>query len=106
MTNTNSELSRLAAERLANERQLRGTEAFAAKVIADTYADAVQGWIPCSERMPEDHQLVLFHDGKKTHYGWSSTWLEGWNSRTDNEFYENNQVTHWQPLPQPPEATT
>lgn len=60
-----------------------------------------QCWIPCSERLPEDEDLVLtYKNGRievqgyeKRRNGWISG---GW-------FWSLATVTHWMPLPAPPE---
>ena len=60
----------------------------------------VQKWIPVSERLPEDCDVVLCHMGFDTTTmqwdGRSKLWV---NLFTD---YEVNVVTHWMPLPEPP----
>lgn len=58
-------------------------------------------WIPCRERLPEDKELVLTYKNErfevqeyeKRRNGWISS---GW-------FWSLSTVTHWMPLPEPPE---
>lgn len=67
-------------------------------------------WISVDERLPETHVLVLAHErfgvvGAKTHIAYRSflhsmngfTWFSTRDEKLD--------VTHWMPLPPPPEAT-
>lgn len=57
-------------------------------------------WIPCSERLPEDEDLVLTYKNghievqeyEKRRNGWISG---GW-------FWALATVTHWMPIPEPP----
>jgi len=62
--------------------------------------EAERHWIPVSERLPEGEKvLVLWKDGA-IHLDW--TFIDGgsyywWNSGQAN-------VTHWMPLPEPPEV--
>jgi hypothetical protein len=58
------------------------------------------GWISVEERLPQDHLNVIVHTTDcETTIAWYSLsnecWMQGCN------FYEYN-VTHWQPLPEPP----
>ncbi|HHW6394215.1 TPA: DUF551 domain-containing protein [Escherichia coli] len=67
------------------------------------------GWIRCSERMPNDKQYVWCW-GKS--YGWTEyDTFEGyydcsrnkWWAVTDNGEEPASKVTHWMPLPEPPQ---
>lgn len=60
-------------------------------------------WIKCSERMPEADVsvLALWNGGIQVLFVHSSTGL--WD---DGDFWsciDHDEVTHWMPLPQPPE---
>lgn len=61
----------------------------------------MNGWIPCSERMPETYVNVLLTD---EHGDICIGQLE---SCEDAHFYISSSIhrykaTHWQPLPEPP----
>jgi len=61
----------------------------------DAWHAAQPRWIPCSERLPEEFQQVLIwgNQGQAIMSGWCAV----------QEYYAYN-VTHWQPLPAPPET--
>lgn len=67
------------------------------------------GWISCSERMPDDKQYVWCW-GKS--YGWTECdtfegyydWSRNkWWTVTDDGEEPASKVTHWMPLPEPPQ---
>ncbi|MEW3322664.1 ead/Ea22-like family protein [Escherichia coli] len=61
------------------------------------------GWISCSERMPEGYADVLVTDGEHVEVKW---WDESgyWNSWTElNSDIFDDEITHWMPLPEPPQ---
>ena len=67
------------------------------------------GWISCSERMPNDKQYVWCW-GKS--YGWTECdtfegyydWSRNkWWAVTDDGEEPASKVTHWMPLPEPPQ---
>lgn len=66
-------------------------------VIAD-------GWVACSERMPEESGRYWCYveeqnDLGKSHYQWNCSWNgDRWWVESEN----GGRVTHWQPLPSPP----
>lgn len=78
--------------------------------IPDGNSPAIpDGWISCSERMPNDKQYVWCW-GKS--YGWTECdTFEGyydcsrnkWWAVTDNGEEPASKVTHWMPLPEPPQ---
>ncbi|MBT1950799.1 DUF551 domain-containing protein, partial [Enterobacter kobei] len=57
------------------------------------------GWVACSERMPEQFKAILVFN----EYGevWSGAYDRYWNFYCDNELVEC--VTHWMPLPAAPQ---
>ncbi|EEW7049159.1 DUF551 domain-containing protein [Escherichia coli] len=76
--------------------------------LAGNYPVTPDGWISCSERMPNDKQYVWCW-GKS--YGWTECdTFEGyydcsrnkWWAVTDNGEEPASKVTHWMPLPEPP----
>ncbi|ELP1701724.1 DUF551 domain-containing protein [Escherichia coli] len=77
--------------------------------LAGNYPVTPDGWISCSERMPNDKQYVWCW-GKS--YGWTECdTFEGyydcsrnkWWAVTDNGEEPASKVTHWMPLPEPPQ---
>ncbi|MBA3145067.1 DUF551 domain-containing protein [Salmonella enterica] len=72
------------------------------------------GWISCSERMP-DREYVLAGDFSGTHYlasipnvqvGIYADWFDDekpcWDDGDGNDLHLK-EVTHWMPLPEPPQ---
>lgn len=59
------------------------------------------GWISCSERMPEQFECVMAY----TKYGevWTGIYDFHWDFYCDNRLVKN--VTHWKPLPELPEES-
>ncbi|EFI9886809.1 DUF551 domain-containing protein [Escherichia coli] len=67
------------------------------------------GWISCSERMPNDKQYVWCwgksygwteYDTFEGYYDWSRN---KWWTVTDDGEEPASKVTHWMPLPEPPQ---
>ncbi|MDL6545929.1 DUF551 domain-containing protein [Escherichia coli] len=59
------------------------------------------GWISCSDRMPDNNHDVLFFDV------WGYIRI-GWFSADDRSWFTSDdgccmEVTHWMPLPEPPQ---
>lgn len=65
------------------------------------YAPAVNRWIPCSERMPEvETRVLLAHENRDIMIG---ELCDIKIFDTDNGFVKLEDITHWMPLPEPPE---
>ncbi|HBN0698196.1 TPA: DUF551 domain-containing protein [Escherichia coli] len=88
---------------------LKGCFYEALKVAMRNYPVTPDGWISCSERMPNDKQYVWCW-GKS--YGWTEcNTFEGyydwsrnkWWAVTDDGEEPASKVTHWMPLPEPPQ---
>lgn len=68
-------------------------------------AEPVQGWIPCSERMPEEIGRYWCYVEEqnslgKSHYQWNCSWNgDRWWVESEN----GGRVTHWMPLPAAPQ---
>lgn len=64
-------------------------------------------WIKCSERMPDKHRPVIVFGAhpcdvvQNNIYYWDgSVWSD---CRDDYEAVNRNNITHWMPLPEPPQ---
>ena len=114
-----------AFEKIVNRfKQLQGCDSLAnmfisdvIKVIKSIEKEYNNGWIPCSERLPEDETDYLCcyeyteiggtHEGEKfkdygVFYYDGYKWIKCW--ETINK--KNIQVVAWQPLPEPYEEET
>ncbi|HGF4314974.1 TPA: DUF551 domain-containing protein [Escherichia coli] len=67
------------------------------------------GWISCSDRMPNDKQYVWFFGesrgfaGRDTFEGYYDWSRNKWWAVTDIGEEPASKVTHWMPLPEPPQ---
>ncbi|EBD4789552.1 DUF551 domain-containing protein [Salmonella enterica] len=71
--------------------------------LSGNYPVTPDGWISCSERMPKGYDDVLVTDGEHVEVKW---WDESgyWNSWTElNSDIFADEITHWMPLPEPPQ---
>lgn len=70
----------------------------------------INQWINCKDKMPEDGQPVLFvfninSDLKAVMYGWHETIKglgSGWHQAGVGGARCEEDVSHWQPIPEPP----
>jgi len=58
------------------------------------------GWVKCSESMPEEMSDVLVTDGKDV----KDMWWNGkkWDSWADRYSLDSDSITHWMPKPSAP----
>ena len=64
-------------------------------------------WVSVEERLPNDKQIVLFH--QKDGFIYCAEYFEGNKILSsawfiDNDSWEAEEVTHWMPLPAPPKG--
>ncbi|WP_423779426.1 ead/Ea22-like family protein [Escherichia coli] len=77
--------------------------------LSGNYPVTPDGWISCSERMPDDKQYVWFFGesrgfaGRDTFEGYYDWSRNKWWAVTDIGEEPASKVTHWMPLPEPPQ---
>ena len=93
---------------LTEEQKIRfaAYQVFDVPKKASSKLEAAQRWIPVSEGLPEIGVRVLFYNNfiKNIHKGWYSG--DEWVSEI-GVFYNGDKlkrITHWMPLPNPPEV--
>lgn len=102
-------LKMYAVDAVAAIAEVRGWNACRAAMLQSQDSGIKDSWISCSERMPNDKQYVWCW-GKS--YGWTECdTFEGyydcsrnkWWAVTDDGEEPALKVTHWMPLPEPPQ---
>jgi len=76
--------------------------------LAGNYPVIPDGWISCSERMPEDNKMLLaFSQGQivAAYWNWVMSPIDYKKYRAFTYLSGNilDDVTHWMPLPEPPQ---
>ena len=73
-----------------------------------TNCHQLNGWISVEDRLPEDMGNVLvfafWHEHWQTMYGWCRKEDATWFVYTSHGEMRPGPVTHWMPLPEPPEV--
>ncbi|HFE8094062.1 TPA: DUF551 domain-containing protein [Escherichia coli] len=101
-------LKMYAVDAVAAIAEVRGWNACRAAMLQSQGNCIKDGWISCSDRMPNDKQYVWCW-GKS--YGWTECdtfegyydWSRNkWWAVTDDGEEPASKVTHWMPLPEPP----
>ena len=108
ITNQNTHIAALQQEieklRGQNE-QLREAAALVTKESAELLE---RRWIPVTERLPEDRSNVLvvayWHERWGVYMGWCAPERAEWSVHVGIGDRDDVAVTHWMPLPEPPEV--
>ena len=92
---------------LENEIKEKSKDDFIALCADEDGSEKLNKWIPVSERLPEDSELVLF--STKTDRVFEGRFFADntdrqWYAFRDETFAWNNVVTAWMPLPKPYKA--
>ena len=93
-------------KRVDNGEWIEGSTWYRSQIEQDTEADR---WVSVEERLPEKIQFVLLCEYTDNGFaGKIQTFHLGWYDNINKWFSEscgwmdNKNITHWQPLPQPP----
>ena len=67
---------------------------------AELYRKESERWISVEDELPDEMQNVILIQDYGDHIGYFAT---EWTKEVE-KYYRINNVTHWQPLPSPPEV--
>ena len=84
---------------LGNIQTLADVERIIDFIATDVPDTNVGKWIPVSERLPKDGQRVIVYDNSAF---FGVAWRENNEWWADEFIYDDGDVTHWMPLPEPP----
>ena len=94
---------REAADRIANQN----THIAALQREIEKLRGQLPRWIPVTERLPEDRSDVLvvayWHERWGVYMGWCAPERVAWSVHIGIGDRSDIAVTHWMPLPEPPE---
>ena len=92
-----------AADRIANQ----STHIAALQQEIEKLRAQLPRWIPVTERLPEDRSDVLvvayWHERWGVYMGWCAPERAAWSVHIGIGDRSDIAVTHWMPLPEPPE---
>ena len=92
-----------AADRIANQ----STHIAALQKEIEKLRGQLPRWIPVTERLPEDRGDVLvvayWHERWGVYMGWCAPERAAWSVHIGIGDRSDIAVTHWMPLPEPPE---
>ena len=95
---------REAADRIANQN----THIAALQREIEKLRGQLPRWIPVTERLPEDRSDVLvvayWHERWGVYMGWCAPERVAWSVHIGIGDRSDIAVTHWMPLPEPPEV--
>lgn len=93
-----------AADRIANQ----STHIAALQQEIEKLRGQLPRWIPVTERLPEDRSDVLvvayWHERWGAYMGWCAPERAAWSVHVGIGDRSDIAVTHWMPLPEPPEV--
>ncbi|EOJ4338927.1 DUF551 domain-containing protein [Escherichia coli] len=93
-------LKMYAVDAVAAIAEVRGWNACRAAMLQSQGNCIKDGWISCSERMPDDGQWCVVN----TEYGYYvQCWSEGQGWLSDYISIPECDVINWMPLPEPPQ---
>ncbi|EEZ3626376.1 DUF551 domain-containing protein [Escherichia coli] len=99
-------LKMYAVDAVAAIAEVRGWNACRAAMLQSQDSGIKDSWISCSERMPDDGQhVIILCDGAFVLYAQYRDGEFFDIVRNGDEFFEtqSRNVTHWMPLPEPPQ---
>jgi len=61
-------------------------------------------WILIEDKLPDDKQNILAYGNGEMHFAWYQEKNKGRTYEWDCDTYSANTITHWMPLPNPPQG--
>ena len=107
MPNTREKLIDLVTAALCNQSAEEVADHLIANGVTISNLETVnKEWIPVTERLPEGGKPVLVYNRDYSYEPVMEATLyeEGWLTKFDFDPWENDGISHWMPLPEPPKG--